>query len=144
MHPMDHYHRIIHNSHSLVPPNPFLHHKDNHMLGLILFNPLPFNNIKILNNFIQLIHPISQTILERKEKIKTILISDQEETRTNPNKTNLQGATRTKGTRTPKGEITTNAKGRTTIIFRQTSLVPFVVNMVIILTIAPKLLTLNG
>jgi hypothetical protein len=81
---------------------------------------------------------------KRKEKTETIIILDQEETRTNPSRTNLSGATRTRGTRTPKGEITTNAKGRTTTIFRQTSLVPFVVSMAIILTISPKLRTSNG
>jgi hypothetical protein len=79
-----------------------------------------------------------------KEKIKTIIISDQEEITTNPSRANLSGVTNTKGTRTPKGEITTNTKGRTTKIFGQTSLVPFVVNMGIILTIAPKYMTLNG
>jgi hypothetical protein len=81
---------------------------------------------------------------ERKGKTETIIISDQEETRTNPSRTNLQGATRTRGTRTLKGEITTNAKERTTTIFRQTSLVPFAVSMAIILTIAPKSQTSNG
>jgi hypothetical protein len=54
---------------------------------------------------------------ERKEKIETIIILNQEETRTNPSRTNLLGATKTKGTRTPKGEITTNTKGRKTKIF---------------------------
>jgi hypothetical protein len=77
-------------------------------------------------------------MLGRKEKIKIIIILDQEEIRTNPFRTNLSGVTNTRGTRTPKGAITTNAKGITTTIFRQTSLVPFMVNMVIILTIAPK------
>jgi hypothetical protein len=81
---------------------------------------------------------------KRKEKTETIIILDQEETRTTPSRTNLLGATRIRGTRTPRGEITTNAKGRTPTIFGQTSLVPFVVSMVIILTISLKLLTSNG
>jgi hypothetical protein len=33
-----------------APHSLWLHHKDHHTLGLILFNPLPFSNIKILNN----------------------------------------------------------------------------------------------
>jgi hypothetical protein len=81
---------------------------------------------------------------KRKEKTETIIIQDQEGTKTTPNRTNLLKATRIRGTRTPKGEITTNTKGRTTTIFRQTSLVPFAVSMAIILTISLKLLTLNG
>jgi hypothetical protein len=56
-------------------------------------------------------------MLERKEKIETIIILDQEETRTNPSQTNLSGETKAKVTKTPKGEITTNTKGRTTTIF---------------------------
>jgi hypothetical protein len=79
---------------------------------------------------------------KRKEKTETIIIQDQEGI--TPNRTNLSGETRIRGTRTPKGEITTNAKGRITTIFRQTSLVPFAVSMAIILTISLKLLTLNG
>jgi hypothetical protein len=31
------------------PHSLWLHHKDHHMLGIILFNLLPFSNIKILN-----------------------------------------------------------------------------------------------
>jgi hypothetical protein len=108
------------------------------MLGLILFNPLPFSSIKILNSSIWIIHPISQTIPGRKEKIKKIIILDQEEIRSNPSRTNLSGVTNTRGTRTPKGAITTNAEGRTKKTFGQTSRVPFVVNMAIIFTIAPK------
>jgi hypothetical protein len=77
-------------------------------------------------------------MLERKGKIETKIISDQEETRTN-----LQGETITRGTRTLKGEITTNTKERTKKIFGQTSLVPFAVSMSIILTIAPKSQTSN-
>jgi hypothetical protein len=79
---------------------------------------------------------------KRKGKTKTRITQDQGEI--TPNKTNLLGATRTKVTKTPKGEITTNAKGGiTTKIFEQTFLVPFAVNTVIILAIAPKSLTLN-
>jgi hypothetical protein len=47
-----------------------------------------------------------------KKKPETIITQDQGEI--TPNKTNLLGATRTRVTRTPKGEITTNAKGGTT------------------------------
>jgi hypothetical protein len=77
-----------------------------------------------------------------KEKTETIIIEEHEGII--PNRTNLSGETRINGTRTPKGEITTNAKGRITKIFGQTSLVPFAVSMAIILTSALKLLTLNG
>jgi hypothetical protein len=81
---------------------------------------------------------------ERKRKIETIIISYQEETGTNPSKTNVQGETRNRGTRTLKGKITTNVEEITTTIFRQTSLVPFAVSMAIILTIAPKSQNSNG
>jgi hypothetical protein len=77
-------------------------------------------------------------MLERKGKSETIIISDQEETKTNPSRTNLHGATGTMETRTLKGEITTNSKERITTIFEQTSLVPFVVSISIILTISPN------
>ena len=49
-HPRDHYQRIICTFLSLGPPSPFLPHIEYHMLGLILFNPLPFSSIKILNS----------------------------------------------------------------------------------------------
>jgi hypothetical protein len=61
-----------------------------------------------------------------------------------PNRTNLLGATRTKGLRTPRGETTTGIKGKITITFEPTSPVPFAVSSVIILIIAPKSLILNG
>jgi hypothetical protein len=35
---------------SAPPHSLWLHHKDHHTLGLILFNPLPFRNIKILKS----------------------------------------------------------------------------------------------
>jgi hypothetical protein len=61
----------------------------------------------------------------------------------NPHKTNQLGATRTKGTNTPKGVIIKkNAKGK--IMLKQTSLVPFVVISVITLTTAPRSLISNG
>jgi hypothetical protein len=60
----------------------------------------------------------------------------------NPHSTNPLGATRTKGTKTPKGEIITNAKGE--IMLKPSSLVPFVVSSVITLTIAPRSLISNG
>jgi hypothetical protein len=50
----------------------------------------------------------------RKGKTETIITRDQEEI--TPNKTIPLGATRIKETRTPKGTITTNDKGRTTTI----------------------------
>jgi hypothetical protein len=77
-----------------------------------------------------------------KEKTKTIIIQAQEGI--TPNRTNLSGATRIKGTRTSKGEIITNSKGIIKTIFGKTSLVPFVVSMAIILTIPLKSFTLNG
>ena len=60
----------------------------------------------------------------------------------NPHNTNPLGATRTKGTKTPKGAIITNTKGET--MLKPSSLVPFVVNLVITLTIAPRSLISNG
>jgi hypothetical protein len=54
---------------------------------------------------------------KRKEETETIITQDQEETKTTPNRTNLPGATRIRGMRTPKEEITTNAKGRITTNF---------------------------
>jgi hypothetical protein len=60
----------------------------------------------------------------------------------NPHSTNPLGATRTKGTKTPKGAIITNAKGK--IMLKPSSLVPFVVSLVSTLTIAPRLLISNG
>jgi hypothetical protein len=62
--------------------------------------------------------------------------------RINPHSINPLGATRTKRTKTPKGEITTNAKGR--IMLKPSSLVPFVVGSFITLTIAPRSLISNG
>jgi hypothetical protein len=79
---------------------------------------------------------------KKKEKTETIIKQDQGEI--NPNRTNLLGETRIRGTRTPKGEIKKITKGGTTITSGRTSLVPFAVSMVIILTIAPKSPTLNG
>jgi hypothetical protein len=60
----------------------------------------------------------------------------------NPHNTNQLGETRTKGTKTPKGTIITNAKGE--IMLKPSSLVPFVVSSVITLTISPRLLISNG
>jgi hypothetical protein len=60
----------------------------------------------------------------------------------NPHKTNPLGATSPKGTKTPKGEIITNAKGE--IMLKPSFLVTFVVSLVITLTIAPRLLISNG
>jgi hypothetical protein len=60
----------------------------------------------------------------------------------NPHSTNPLGEIRTKGTKTPKGAITTNAKDK--IMLKPSSLVPFVVNSVITLTIAPRSLISNG
>jgi hypothetical protein len=59
----------------------------------------------------------------------------------NPHSINPLGATRTKGTKTPKGEIT-NAKGE--IMLKPSSLVPFVVNSFITLTISPRSRISNG
>jgi hypothetical protein len=79
---------------------------------------------------------------KRKEKNETIITHDQEEI--TPNKTNLLGATRIRVIRTPKGTITTNAKGGTkTTTSSQTSLALFVVSMDITITISPKLPTSN-
>jgi hypothetical protein len=61
--------------------------------------------------------------------------------RINPHSTNPLGATRTKGTKTPKGAITINAKGE--IMLKPSSLVLFVVSSVITLTISPKSLISN-
>jgi hypothetical protein len=60
----------------------------------------------------------------------------------NPHSTNPLGATRTKGNKTPKGAITTNAQGE--IMLKPSTLVLFVVSSVITLTISPRLLISNG
>jgi hypothetical protein len=62
----------------------------------------------------------------------------------NPNRSNLLGATRTKGIRTSRGEITIGVKGEITILLKPTSLVPFAMHSVIILIIAPKSLISNS
>jgi hypothetical protein len=77
-----------------------------------------------------------------KEKNETIILQDQEGI--TPTRTNLSGSTRIRGTRTLRGAIIKNTKGRITTIFGQTSLVPFAVSMAIILTISLKSMTLNG
>jgi hypothetical protein len=79
-----------------------------------------------------------------KRKEETGTTTTQVKAGINPNKTNLLGATRTKGIRTPRGAITTGIKGEITILLKPTSLVPFAVSSVIILIIAPKSLILNG
>jgi hypothetical protein len=53
---------------------------------------------------------------KRKEEIGTI--TTQVKVGINPNKTNLLGATRTKGIRTPRGAITTGVKGRNNNIIK--------------------------
>jgi hypothetical protein len=78
---------------------------------------------------------------KRKEKTETI--TNQVKVGITPNRTNILGATRTNGIRTPRGAIKTDLKGKITIIFEPTSLVPFAVSSVIILIIAPKSLILN-
>jgi hypothetical protein len=88
--------------------------------------------------------PHQSTIPERKEKIRTIIIWDQEKTKTNPSRTSLLGETKTRGIKTPKGETTTNVKDGTTTMLGPPSLVPFAVSLVTILTISPKSLTLSG
>jgi hypothetical protein len=60
----------------------------------------------------------------------------------NPHSINPLGATRTKGTKTPKGAITTNAKGG--ILLKPSTLVLFVAYMVITLTIAHRSLISRG
>jgi hypothetical protein len=79
-----------------------------------------------------------------KRKEETGTITTQVKAGINPNRTNLLGATRTKGIRTPRGAITIGVKGEITILLKPTSLVPFAVSSVIILIIAPKSLILNG
>jgi hypothetical protein len=73
----------------------------------------------------------------RKGKTETIITRDQAEI--TPNKTIPLGETRT-----TKGTITTNDKGRTIKILGLNSLVLSVVSMDIIHTISPKLSTSNG
>jgi F0F1-type ATP synthase assembly protein I len=60
----------------------------------------------------------------------------------NPHSIHPLGATRTKGTKTLKGAITTNAKGE--ILLKLSTLVLFVVCTVITLTIAPRFLISRG
>jgi hypothetical protein len=76
-----------------------------------------------------------------KEKNEIIITRDQ--VGITPNKTNLLGATRIMVTRTPKGTIKKNTKGRTTTISRRTSLALFTVSTNIIIIISPKFLTSN-
>jgi hypothetical protein len=78
--------------------------------------------------------PIQQTIIGGKGRIgiTTILVK----AGIIPHNTNPLGATRTKGTKTPKGTITTNAKGG--ILLKPITLVLFVVYTAITLTIAPR------
>jgi hypothetical protein len=79
-----------------------------------------------------------------KRKGKKGTITTQVKEGITPNRTNQLGATRIKGIRTPRGEITIGVKGEIKILLKPTSLVPFAVSSVIILIIAPKLLILNG
>jgi hypothetical protein len=79
---------------------------------------------------------------KRKEEIGTT--TTQVKAGINPSRTNLLGETRTKGIKTPRGEITIGIKGEITIMSKPYSLVPFAVSSVIILIIAPKFLISNG
>jgi hypothetical protein len=79
-----------------------------------------------------------------KRKEKTGTIATQVKVGITPKKTNLLGATRIKGIRNPRGEITTSVKGEITILLEPPSIVPFVVSSVIILIIVHKSLILNG
>jgi hypothetical protein len=78
-----------------------------------------------------------------KRKEETGTITTQDKVGINPNKTNLLGATKTKGIRTPRGVITIGTKGEIKIMLKPTSLVPFAVSSIIILIISPKSLILN-
>jgi hypothetical protein len=62
----------------------------------------------------------------------------------NPHSTNPLRVTRTKGTKTPKGAIIINSKGKIIIMLTPFSLVPFVVSLATTLIIAPKSLISNG
>jgi hypothetical protein len=78
-------------------------------------------------------HPVNNNRRKgRNRNNKTILVK----AGTIPHKTNPLGATRTKGTKIPKGAITTNAKGG--ILLKPSTLVLFVACMVITPTIAPR------
>jgi hypothetical protein len=79
-----------------------------------------------------------------KRKDKTGTTTTQVKAGFHPSRTNLLGETRTKGIRTPRGEIIIRVKGEITILLKPTSLVPFVVILVITLIIAPKSLISNG
>jgi hypothetical protein len=79
---------------------------------------------------------------KRKEKIRTI--TTQVKAEITPNRTNLLGATRIKGLRTPRGTKTTDIKGIITITFEPISPMPFAVSWVTILIITSKSLILNG
>jgi hypothetical protein len=129
---MDQYNHKIHTS-----PFPALHnptHPHIHMQGWILFNLPLLNNTRILNKWIPPTHPIQPTIIGGKERIgiTTILVK----AGIIPHNTNPLGATRTKGTKTPKGAITTDAKGG--ILLKPITLVLFVAYTAITLTIAPR------
>ena len=79
-------------------------------------------------------------------KIKEIIgiITTQVKVEITPNRTNLLGANKIKGLRTPRGAKTIDVKGKITITFELTSPMPFAVRSVTMLIIAPKLLILNG
>jgi hypothetical protein len=62
----------------------------------------------------------------------------------NPHNTNPLGATKTKGIKTPRGEIIISAKGEITTMLKPTSLVLFVVSLAITLIISPKSPISNG
>jgi hypothetical protein len=80
----------------------------------------------------------------QKIKDETGTITTQVKAGINPSRTNLLGANRTKGIRTPKGEIIIGVKGEITIWLKPTSLLPFAVILVITLIISPKSLISNG
>ena len=79
-----------------------------------------------------------------KRKEKTGTIATQVKAGITLNRTNLLGATKIKGIRTPRGAITIGVKEEIKILLKPPSLVPFVVSSVITLIIAPKSLISNG
>jgi hypothetical protein len=85
-------------------------------VGVNFVQPSPIRKYQNFEKINTKIFPIIRTIVERKEKIETIIIRDQEETRTNPSRTNLSGATKSKGIKKLKGETTTNVNEGTKIM----------------------------
>jgi hypothetical protein len=124
------------------PPQPMAPPQGHPHAGVNFVQPSP---IQQYQNFEQLntANPTHQSN-NAKKKGKNWNNNNPGQGGNHPQQNQLAGGNQNQGTRTLKGEIITNAKGKITTTFEPTSLVPFAVSLVTILTIAPKSLTLNG